>query len=56
MGIYLKQWAIAEMVIRNGKNLGPQRVKGLPLMTKEQAESVVEKANGNFVVINTLSE
>lgn len=56
MGIYVKQWAIAELVKREGKNIGPQRVPDLPLMTRAQAESIVAKATGNFVVINTMAE
>lgn len=56
MGIFVKQWAIAELIVKDGKNMGPQRVKDLPLMTRAEAEAVVSQAKGRFVVINTLSE
>ena len=57
MGIYVKQWAVATFTVdHDGKILGTQRVPGLPLMTRAEAEKAVANSKGEFVVINTLSE
>lgn len=56
MGIYVKQWTIAQFVYRDDKCVGVERVKGLPLMTRGEAETALSQAKGNFCIINTLSE
>lgn len=65
MGIYCKQYTVGFKVYRetdNGRKcIGVERVKDLPLMTRDEAEKATEIANGNssgveYVTINTLSE
>lgn len=56
MGIYVKQWAVA---MRSKEAEMFDQDKGLPLMTRADAENVAKIARSNgldAVVINTLSE
>lgn len=56
MGIYLNQYAIAQ---RNEQGEGFDRIKGLPLMTRAQADKAAKTARDNgfdVVVVNTKAE
>lgn len=56
MGIYTKQWAVA---MRSEEGEMFEQDKGLPLMTRADADAVAQVARSNgldVVVINTLAE